>query len=208
MSFMEKVSNFFGLEDEEYTNSYQTGQNKSVPPRQSSAAPVNKTVKSQPKKPQPQASNGPAVRKPVQTKSQPKKQMQANSPTTKTSNNEQSPKQQAPNRSDNNVVAMKANQVKQTQKSQSGKIMIIEPRAYSEAMTIAKHVIGGESVLVNFRLIEEQQARRIVDFLTGTVYAEDGDIKRVADEIFLCTPKEVEIDGTAQSLVESNLFDL
>lgn len=50
MSFMEKVSNFFGLEDEEYTNSYQTGQNKSVPPRQSSAAPVNKTVKSQPKK--------------------------------------------------------------------------------------------------------------------------------------------------------------
>lgn len=42
--------------------------------------------------------------------------MQANSPTTKTSNNEQSPKQQAPNRSDNNVVAMKANQVKQTQK--------------------------------------------------------------------------------------------
>lgn len=208
MSFMEKVSNFFGLEDEEYTDSYQTGQNKSVAPQKSSAAPANKAVKSQPKKSQPQASNGPAVRKPAQTKTQPKKQMQANSPTTKASYNEQSPKQQAPNRSDNNVVAMKANQVKQTQQSQSGKIMIIEPRAYSEAMTIAKHVIGGESVLVNFRLIEEHQARRIVDFLTGTVYAEDGDIKRVADEIFLCTPKEVEIDGTAQSLVESNLFDL
>ncbi|GMA07044.1 cell division protein SepF [Tetragenococcus halophilus subsp. flandriensis] len=208
MSFMEKVSNFFGLEDEEYTDSYQTGQNKSVAPQQSSAAPVNKAVKSQAKKSQPQASNGPAVRKPAQTKTQAKKQVQANSRTTKTSYNEQSSRQQAPNRSDNNVVAMKANQVKQTQQSQSGKIMIIEPRAYSEAMTIAKHVIGGESVLVNFRLIEEHQARRIVDFLTGTVYAEDGDIKRVADEIFLCTPKEVEIDGTAQSLVESNLFDL
>jgi len=205
---MEKVSNFFGLEDEEYTDSYQTERNKTVAPQQSSAAPVNKAVKSQPKKSQPQASNGPAVRKPAQTKTQPKKQMQANSRTTRTSYNEQSLKQQAPNRSDNNVVAMKANQVKQTQQSQSGKIMIIEPRAYSEAMTIAKHVIGGESVLVNFRLIEEHQARRIVDFLTGTVYAEDGDIKRVADEIFLCTPKEVEIDGTAQSLVESNLFDL
>jgi cell division inhibitor SepF len=40
------------------------------------------------------------------------------------------------------------------------------------------------------------------------VYAEDGDIKRVADEIFLCTPKGMEIDGTAQSLVESNLFEM
>lgn len=211
MSFMEKVSNFFGLEDEEYTDSYQTGQNRSVPSQQSSAATVNKAVKSQAKKPQPQASNGPAVRKPARTKTQAqaKKQVQANSRTTKTNYSEQIPKQQAaPSRSDNNVVAMKANQVKQTQQSQSGKIMIIEPRAYSEAMKIAKHVIGGESVLVNFRLIEEHQARRIVDFLTGTVYAEDGDIKRVADEIFLCTPKEVEIDGTAQSLVESNLFDL
>jgi cell division inhibitor SepF len=86
--------------------------------------------------------------------------------------------------------------------------MIISPRVYSEAMIIAKHVMSGESVLVNFQLIEEYQARRIVDFLTGTVYAEDGDIKRVADEIFLCTPKGMEIDGTAQSLVESNLFEM
>lgn len=90
----------------------------------------------------------------------------------------------------------------------SSKIIIVEPKAYSEAMIIAKHVIGGESVLVNFHLIDEPQARRIVDFLTGAVYAEDGDIKRVADEIFLCTPKGIEIDGTAQSLVDNNLFDL
>lgn len=92
--------------------------------------------------------------------------------------------------------------------SHSNKIMIVEPKAYSEAMVIAKHVISGESVLVNFHLIDEPQARRIVDFLTGAVYAEDGDIKRVADEIFLCTPKGIEIDGTAQSLVDNNLFDL
>ena len=39
-------------------------------------------------------------------------------------------------------------------------------------------------MLVNFTLVEEDQARRIVDFLTGTVYALDGDIQRVGNEIF------------------------
>ena len=40
------------------------------------------------------------------------------------------------------------------------------------------------------------------------MYAENGGIKRVADEIFLCTPKGTEIDGTAQSLAENNLFEM
>lgn len=210
MSFMEKVSTFFGLEDEEYMDNYQAGQNKTVASQQNNTATVNKQVPKQQNRSQSQASNTKsAVRKPIREKAQPTKQpTQSSRSAEKARSNEQRAKQLAPSRPENNVVAMKSNQPKQTQKSQSGKIMIIEPRAYSEAMTIAKHVIGGESVLVNFRLIEEHQARRIVDFLTGTVYAEDGDIKRVADEIFLCTPKEVEIDGTAQSLVESNLFDL
>lgn len=93
--------------------------------------------------------------------------------------------------------------------SAARKITIVEPRVYSEAMTIAKRVITGEAVLVNFHLIEEHQARRIVDFLTGTVYALDGDIQRVGDEIFLCTPENVEIDSsTAQTLAASNFFEL
>lgn len=90
----------------------------------------------------------------------------------------------------------------------ANKIIIIEPRAYSEAMKIAKHIMNGESVLVNFHQIEEYQARRIVDFLTGTVYAENGDIKRVGNEIFLCTAQGVEIDGTAQSLMDANMLEI
>ena len=56
--------------------------------------------------------------------------------------------------------------------------------------------------------MQEPQARRIVDFLTGTVYAEDGDIKRVSNEMFLCTPKSVEIEGAAKSLMQNDMFDL
>ncbi|MDH6364450.1 cell division inhibitor SepF [Enterococcus sp. PF1-24] len=92
--------------------------------------------------------------------------------------------------------------------NQTGKISIIEPRVYSEAMVIAKRILAGESVLVNFDLLDEDQARRVVDFLTGAVYAEDGDIQRVGDEIFLCTPANVEIDTTvAQTLADASFFD-
>lgn len=115
-----------------------------------------------------------------------------------------------------NVVSMQqsrmnkstASKQRSTRETHANKIIIIEPRAYSEAMKIAKHIMNGESVLVNFHQIEEYQARRIVDFLTGAVYAENGDIKRVGNEIFLCTAQGVEIDGTAQSLMDANMLEI
>lgn len=128
------------------------------------------------------------------------------------------PVQAAPTRSEEKVVSMRQVPKAQPRRTTSssanrtadaaGKITILEPRVYSESMAIAKRIINGEAVLVNFHLVEEEQARRIVDFLTGTVYAQDGDIKRVGDEIFLCTPKGMEIDGTEQSLTENQMFDL
>ncbi|EOT41163.1 MULTISPECIES: cell division protein SepF [Enterococcus] len=93
-------------------------------------------------------------------------------------------------------------------KSNASKITILEPRNYQEVKKIAQHVLNGEAVLVNFQSVEEDQARRIVDFLTGTVYAQDGDIKRVGDEIFLCTPCDVEIDGQDSLPTETDLYDL
>lgn len=113
------------------------------------------------------------------------------------------------------VVSMRSSNNSSSKRSQDthsasrpGKITIIEPRVYSEAMNIAKHIIASDAVLINFHLVEENQARRIVDFLTGTVYALDGDIQRVGDEIFLCTPSNIEIDSaTAQSLAKKQMFD-
>ncbi|MGK0552310.1 cell division protein SepF [Enterococcus faecalis] len=107
-----------------------------------------------------------------------------------------------------NTTKRTTNESSSRSQAQTHKITVIEPRVYSEAMNIAKHIFSNEAVLVNFSLVEEAQARRIVDFLTGTVYALDGDIQRVGSEIFLCTPSNMEIDGAAaQSLVDKQLFD-
>ncbi len=84
------------------------------------------------------------------------------------------------------------------------KISILEPRTYTESKNIAKCIFRNEIVIINFHLVEETQARRIVDFLTGTVYALDGDIQRLGNEIFICTPPNTEIDSeTAKSLLST-----
>lgn len=101
---------------------------------------------------------------------------------------------------------MKSSRTQKTEK-QNHTIFVSEPRTYSEAREIAKNLFRDEIVIVNFHLIEEYQARRIVDFLTGVVYALDGDIQRIGDEMFLCTPPHTEIDSsTAKDLVSTTQF--
>lgn len=108
------------------------------------------------------------------------------------------------------VVAMSSQQNRGGQQanhasaSQGGskKVTVLEPRTYTEAKKIAQCIFKNEIVIVNFHLIEESQARRIVDFLTGAVFGLDGDIQRIGDEMFLCTPPNMEIDSTvAKSLL-------
>ncbi|WP_261805741.1 cell division protein SepF [Lapidilactobacillus luobeiensis] len=75
------------------------------------------------------------------------------------------------------------------------KIVIFEPRIYADAKEIATNLLENQAVIVNFSQLEDSQARRIVDFLTGTVFAMKGEIQRVGEQIFLCTPPKFEIEG-------------
>lgn len=89
------------------------------------------------------------------------------------------------------------------------RISVVEPRAYNEAMTIAKRVGQGEVVLINFQSLDEMKARRVVDFLTGAVFMIDGDIKLVGNEMFLCTPTNVEISSSSlSSMVDDDIYGL
>ena len=51
------------------------------------------------------------------------------------------------------------------------------------------------ATIVNLQRIDREQAIRIIDFLSGTVYALGGEIQRVGTNIFLCTPDNVEVSG-------------
>ena len=78
----------------------------------------------------------------------------------------------------------------------SGKMILLEPRAFSESQQIADHLKKRNTVVVNMKRVTAEQAKRIIDFLSGTVYAIGGDLQKIGVGIFLCTPKNVNVEGT------------
>ncbi len=75
------------------------------------------------------------------------------------------------------------------------KMMLLEPRAYSESQQIADYLKNRVAVVVNLKRVTPDQAKRIVDFLYGTIYAIGGDLQKLGGGIFLCTPKNVNVEG-------------
>ena len=75
------------------------------------------------------------------------------------------------------------------------KMMLLEPRAYSESQQIADYLKARNVVVVNLKRVTPDQAKRIVDFLSGTLYAIGGDLQKLGGGIFLCTPNNVNVEG-------------
>ena len=73
--------------------------------------------------------------------------------------------------------------------------MLLEPRAYSESQQIADYLKNRSAVVVNLKRVTPDQAKRIVDFLYGTIYAIGGDLQKLGGGIFLCTPNNVNVEG-------------
>ena len=84
----------------------------------------------------------------------------------------------------------------------SSKVILIEPRVYAEAQDISEHLKNKRAVVVNLQRIERDQGVRIIDFLSGTVYALGGDIQRIGTDIFLCVPDNVEVAGAISDYFE------
>ncbi|HZG55172.1 cell division protein SepF [Paenibacillus sp.] len=96
----------------------------------------------------------------------------------------------------NNVVSLHA--------QKSSKLVLCEPRNYEETQDIADHLRARKAILVNLQRVRPEQAMRIVDFLSGTVYALNGAISKVGPNIFVCTPDSVEIQGVITDMMNDN----
>ena len=75
------------------------------------------------------------------------------------------------------------------------KMMLLEPRAYSESQQIADYLKNRNAVVVNLKRVTPDQAKRIIDFLYGCIYAIGGDLQKIGGGIFLCTPKNINVQG-------------
>jgi cell division inhibitor SepF len=76
------------------------------------------------------------------------------------------------------------------------KVMLVAPKTFDDAQIIADHVKTGKPVVVNFEETEESVMKRIMDFISGTVYALNGNIKMVGSKSksMVCAPNNVDID--------------
>lgn len=90
----------------------------------------------------------------------------------------------------NNVNRDKVVSIKSGMNSSKSKIVLYEPRVYSDAKDVAQNLLSNKAVIINFSRMDDSSARRIVDFITGTVYALNGEIQRIGDKIFLATPPD------------------
>ena len=84
------------------------------------------------------------------------------------------------------------------------KMILLEPRAYSESQQIADHLKNRNSVVVNLKRVTSEQAKRIIDFLSGCIYAIGGTMQKIGVGIYLCTPKNVNVQGKISDEVEKN----
>ena len=77
--------------------------------------------------------------------------------------------------------------VKSLNMNKDSHLVLFEPRSFGETK---------KATVVNLHRLQKDQAKRVVDFLSGVIYAIEGDIQRIGPKIFLCTPRNISVAGT------------
>ena len=72
-------------------------------------------------------------------------------------------------------------------------VVVTDPESYEEAQEICDHIKSKKPVVINLENLDRQTAQRTMDFLSGACYALNGDIQRVANNIFIIAPENVDI---------------
>lgn len=83
-------------------------------------------------------------------------------------------------------------------------VVLVKPERFEEASTIADQLNAKHTVVLNLESTGKEVSRRLIDFLSGVAYANNGQIKRVATSTFIITPYNVDIMGDLIDELENN----
>ncbi|WP_297238312.1 cell division protein SepF [uncultured Faecalicoccus sp.] len=76
------------------------------------------------------------------------------------------------------------------------KMVLFEPRSFGEAEEVGTRLKEGRAVVVNLHKLDRDYAQRTIDFLTGVVFALDGKIQKIGQNVILCSPAEIGVQGS------------
>lgn len=82
------------------------------------------------------------------------------------------------------------------------KLVVIEPKGFDECPKLVDSLKGRRPVIINLEKVETETAKKIFDFLSGATYALNGNVQKIANNIFIFAPQSVDI-----SLNEGRNFD-
>ena len=77
----------------------------------------------------------------------------------------------------------------------SSRVRIMTPSQFDESTTIADEIKSGRLVIFNIGQLGNDDARRVVDFISGTAYGLNGNVRRASRDIFVAAPKNIDITG-------------
>jgi cell division inhibitor SepF len=83
-------------------------------------------------------------------------------------------------------------------------VVLVKPDRFDDASSVADHLNEKRTVVLNLEQTNKEVSRRLVDFLSGVAYANNGQIKRVANSTFIITPYNVDIMGDLLDELENN----
>jgi cell division inhibitor SepF len=88
------------------------------------------------------------------------------------------------------------------------KVVLVEPTSYDEVQSICDDFKSKKPIIINFEDMDKDVARRMVDFISGAVYALDGTIQKVSNGIVLVAPSNVDVLGNIKSSLGDEDFDI
>lgn len=95
-----------------------------------------------------------------------------------------------------NIVSMQDRKVKAI--TNAFKLVVIEPQGFDECSRLVDSLKNRKPIIVNLEKLDVDLARKIFDFLGGATYALNGNVQKVANNIFIFAPENVDIDAESE----------
>lgn len=99
----------------------------------------------------------------------------------------------------------KVTPMRSPRKSGSMEVCVIKPTTFEDSREITETLLSNRTVVLNFEGLDVEVAQRIIDFISGSCYAIDGNLQKVSNYIFLVTPKNVDISGDLQDILSGSI---
>ncbi len=87
---------------------------------------------------------------------------------------------------------------------QQTKMILAEPSHYEEVMMICDHIKNRRTVIVNLQRLSSIEARQVMDFMSGAIFALEGHIQKISGNTFICAPEHVDISGVISEMMDDS----